>query len=207
MKNLEINNLLNLNETISSDLFNGKIYPWEIFKDLSEYIIKLGKTLDLNRFDKIKDNVWIAKNANVAESAYIMGPAIIDENTEIRHGAFIRENVIIGKECIVGNSTEIKNSILFNNVEVPHFNYVGDSVLGYKSHMGASSILSNLRSDKKNVTIKIKEEKIQTGLQKFGAILGDGTEIGCGAVLNPGTITKRNVLIYPLKSVSGYIDE
>lgn len=207
MKDLEINNLLNLSETISVDLFKGKLYPWEIMKDLNEFIIHLGENLDLNKFDKIKDNVWVAKSANIAPTAYIVGPAIIDEYAEVRHGAFIRENVIIGKECVVGNSTEIKNSILFNEVQVPHFNYVGDSILGYKTHMGASSILSNVRADKNNVTVKINGEKIQTGLKKFGSVLGDETEIGCGAILNPGTITKRKTLIYPLKSVSGYVND
>lgn len=206
MEELEINNLLNLNETIASDLFNEKTYPWEILNDIKGFIIKLGKTLDLNKFNKVGENIWIAKSAKVSQTACVIGPAIIDEEAEIRHGAFIRENVIIGKKCIVGNSTEIKNAILFNETQVPHFNYVGDSILGYKSHMGASSILSNVRSDKNNVTVKINGEKIQTGLEKFGSVLGDETEIGCGSILNPGTLTKRKTIIYPLKSVSGYIE-
>ena len=181
MEELEINNLLNLNETIASDLFNEKTYPWEILNDIKGFIIKLGKTLDLNKFNKVGENIWIAKSAKVSQTACVIGPAIIDEEAEIRHGAFIRENVIIGKKCIVGNSTEIKNAILFNETQVPHFNYVGDSILGYKSHMGASSILSNVRSDKNNVTVKINGEKIQTGLEKFGSVLNrrDGKSDEC----------------------------
>lgn len=205
MKELKTDNLLNLKETIAINIFKDKEYPWEVIPNIKDYILELGKQLDKNIFEKKGEDIWIAKSAKIASTACIQGPAIIDEEAEIRHCAFIRGNAIIGKGAVVGNSTEIKNAIIFNKVQIPHYNYVGDSILGYKAHMGASSILSNVRSDKKNVTIKYNGEKIETGLRKMGSILGDETEIGCGSILNPGTIIKRNKIIYPLTSVSGYV--
>lgn len=206
MQELEVKNLLNLNETIANKIFENVKYPWEAIEKISEFIIELGKTLDKNIYEEKAPNVWIAKSAEIAPTAFIGGPCIIDENAKIRHSAFIRENAIVGKNVVVGNSTELKNVIIFNNSEVPHYNYVGDSILGYKSHMGAGSIISNLKSDKTNVKIKYKEEKIETNLRKFGAILGDNVEVGCSSVLNPGTIIGRKTNIYPLSSVRGFIE-
>ncbi len=202
---LNLKNFLDVNQTIASNLFENTTYPWEVIPKISEYIIKLGESLSKEKFDKKSENIWIAKNAKVDISSHIDGPCIIDENTTIRPFAYIRGNVIVGKDCVVGNSTELKNSIIFNNVQVPHYNCVGDSILGYKSHMGAGSIISNLKSDKTPVTVKINERKIETNLRKFGAILGDNVEVGCGAVLNPGTIIGRKTNIYPLSSVRGYV--
>lgn len=207
MNEIEINNLFDINETIAKELFIGVKYPWEILPKISNYIIELGEQLDKEKFKKIDENIWIAKNAKIAPTASITGPCIIDENAEIRHSAFIRGNAIIGKESVVGNSTELKNVVLFNKVQVPHYNYVGDSILGYKSHMGAGSIIANLKSDKSLVTLKFDGKMIETGLKKFGAILSDNVEIGCGSVLNPGTIIGENTNIYPLSSVRGYIGE
>lgn len=205
MKTYEIANLYNLDETIAKDIFAGCTYPWEVLPKIKDFIITLGESLDLNEYDKIGDNVWIAKSAKVAPTAYIAGPAIIGKETEVRHCAFIRGNAIVGNNCVVGNSTELKNVILFNNVQVPHYNYVGDSILGYKSHMGAGSITSNVKSDKQLVVIKDGNDRIETGLKKVGAMLGDNVEIGCGSVLNPGTIIGRNSNVYPLSSVRGVI--
>ena len=205
MKQLEISSLYDLNETIAAEFLKNYTYPWEALKDIGDYIIALGKTLPKDRYDEIKENVWVAKSANVYPTAWINGPAIIDEEAEVRHCAFIRGKAIVGKGAVVGNSTELKNVILFNKVQVPHYNYVGDSILGYKSHMGAGSITSNVKSDKKLVVIKNKEEKIETGLKKIGAMLGDEVEIGCGSVLNPGTIIGSHTNIYPLSSVRGVI--
>lgn len=205
MEELKTENLLNLEETIAKGIFVESKYPWEIIPNIKDYIIELGKKLDKNIFEEKGENIWIAKSAKVSPTAYINGPVIIDEEAEIRHCAFIRGSAIIGKGAVVGNSTEVKNAIIFNKVQIPHYNYVGDSILGYKAHMGASSILSNVRSDKKNATIKYNGEKIETSLRKMGSILGDETEIGCGAILNPGTIIARKKIIYPLTSVSGYI--
>ena len=169
------------------------------------YIVTLGNSLDPEKFDKKGDSIWIAKSAKVFESAYIAGPCIIDENAEVRHCAFIRGSVIVGKNSVVGNSTEVKNSLIFDNVQVPHYNYVGDSVLGFKSHMGAGSITSNVKSDKTLVKVTVDGERIETGMKKFGAMLGDYVEVGCGSVLNPGTIIGKNTNIYPLSSVRGSI--
>lgn len=205
MKTYEIANLYNLDETIAKDIFAGCTYPWEVLPKIKDFIITLGESLDLNEYDKIGDNVWIAKSAKVAPTAYIAGPAIIGKETEVRHCAFIRGNAIVGNNCVVGNSTELKNVILFNNVQVPHYNYVGDSILGYKSHMGAGSITSNVKSDKQLVVIKDGNDRIETGLKKVGAMLGDNVEIGCGSVLNPGTIIGKNSNVYPLSSVRGVI--
>ena len=205
MQELETRNILNLDETISKNIFDNATYPWEVLTKINDFIIKLGNELDLNKFEKKSENIWIAKSATVYPSAYIKGPAIIGENAEVRHCAFIRGNAIVGKNCVVGNSTELKNVILFNSVQVPHYNYVGDSVLGFKSHMGAGSITSNVKSDKTLVVIKSGEEKIETGLKKMGAILGDCVEVGCGSILNPGSIIGANSNVYPLSSVRGVI--
>lgn len=194
--------------TIASEYLSHFTYPWEALAGIKDYIIELGKTLDPDKFDNPKENVWIAKNANVFDSAYIGAPCIIDENAEVRHCAFIRGSAIVGKNCVVGNSTELKNVILFDNVQVPHFNYVGDSVLGYKSHMGAGSITSNVKSDKTLVCVKSSDgEIIETGLKKFGAMLGDNVEVGCNSVLNPGTVIGKKANIYPTSCVRGFIPE
>jgi len=190
--------------SIANKLIKQYNYPFEVLPHIKEYILELGKTLS-NDYKKINDDVWIHKSANIYKNVEIIGPCIIDENAEIRYNAYIRGSVIIGKNSVVGNSCEIKNSILYDNVQVPHFNYVGDSILGYKSHMGASSIISNLKSDKKNIIIKNNKEKIETCLKKVGAFLGDNVEIGCGSVLNPGTVIMPNTNIYPLISVRGVI--
>ena len=203
MKECEIKNLYNLNETIAKDIFEGCIYPWEVLPKIKDFIITLGESLNKEEYEKIGENIWIAKSAKIAKTAYINGPAIIGKNAEVRHCAFIRGSAIVGENSVVGNSTELKNVILFNNVQVPHYNYVGDSILGYKSHMGAGSITSNVKSDKKLVVVKNKDEKIETGLKKFGAMLGDCVEVGCGSVLNPGTVIGKNTNIYPLSSVRG----
>ena len=197
--------MYNLNETIAKDIFEGVTYPWEVLPKISDFIVKLGETLPADEYDKVGENVWIAKSAKVFESAYIHGSAIIGKDAEVRHCAFIRGNAIVGEGAVVGNSTELKNVILFNKVQVPHYNYVGDSVLGYKAHMGAGSITSNVKSDKKLVVVKAGDEKIETGLKKFGAMLGDEVEVGCGSVLNPGTVIGRNTNVYPLSSVRGVI--
>ena len=207
MKECEIKNLYNLNETIAKDIFEGCIYPWEVLPKIKDFIITLGESLNKEEYEKIGENIWIAKSAKIAKTAYINGPAIIGKNAEVRHCAFIRGSAIVGENSVVGNSTELKNVILFNNVQVPHYNYVGDSILGYKSHMGAGSITSNVKSDKKLVVVKNKNEKIETGLKKFGAMLGDCVEVGCGSVLNPGTVIGKNTNIYPLSSVRGVIKE
>lgn len=205
MNDCKITNLYDLNETIAKDIFNNCTYPWEALPNIKDFIIKLGNTLDLNEYKKIDDNIWIEKSATIAPTAYIHGPAIIGKNTEIRHCAYIRGNAIIGDNCVVGNSTELKNVILFNNVQVPHYNYVGDSILGHHSHMGAGSITSNVKSDKKLIIIKNEKTQIETGLKKIGAMIGDNVEIGCGSILNPGSVIGKNTNIYPLSSVRGVI--
>lgn len=205
MKELTVKEMYTLEETIAKDIFNGITYPWEVLPKIGEFIVKLGETLPADEYDKAGDNIWIAKSAKVFASAYINGPAIIGKNAEVRHCAFIRGNAIVGEGAVVGNSTELKNVILFNKVQVPHYNYVGDSVLGYKSHMGAGSITSNVKSDKKLVVIKTPEGNIETGLKKFGAMLGDEVEVGCGTVPNPGSVVGSHTNIYPLSSVRGYV--
>ena len=207
MDECKICNLYNLEETMAKELLQQAVYPWEVLPKISEFIIYLGKKLDKEKYDEVSENIWIAKTAKVAKTAYINGPAIIGENAEIRHCAFIRGNAIVGEGAVVGNSTELKNVILFNKVQVPHYNYVGDSILGYKSHMGAGSITSNVKSDKKLIVIKNGKEQIETGLKKIGAMLGDEVEVGCGSVLNPGTIIGKNTNIYPLSSVRGVVKE
>lgn len=201
----KIKDLYDLNETIAAKLFDGVEYPWEVLANIGDFIIELGKTLPEDKFDHPQEDIWIAKDVTIAKTATLNGPLIIDEGTEVRPGAFIRGKVIVGKDCVVGNSTELKNVVLFNTVQVPHYNYVGDSILGTHSHMGAGSITSNVKSDKTLVVVKDGEEKIETGLKKFGAMLGDYVEVGCGSVLNPGTIIGRNVNIYPLSSVRGVV--
>ena len=194
-----------LDQTIAKDIFNGVTYPWEVLPKSSSFILELGATLSEDEYEKRGENVWVAKSAKVAPTAFINGPAIIGKDAEVRHCAFIRGNAIVGEGAVVGNSTELKNVILFNKVQVPHYNYVGDSVLGYKSHMGAGSITSNVKSDKKLVVVKAGEEKIETGMKKFGAMLGDEVEVGCGSVLNPGTVVGNHSNIYPLSSVRGFV--
>ncbi len=205
LKDTEVSALYTLEETIAKDIFEGVTYPWEILKKISDFIVALGNTLPEEIFEKKGDNVWIARNAKVYPSACINGPAIIDEEAEIRHCAFIRGNAIVGKGAVVGNSTELKNVILFNKVQVPHYNYVGDSILGYKAHMGAGSITSNVKSDKTLVVVKAGDERFETGLKKFGAMLGDNVEVGCNSVLNPGTVIGRETNVYPTSMVRGFI--
>lgn len=205
IKDFTIENLLDLNETIAKELFEGKTYPWEVLPGIGEFIIKLGRTLSPEEYDYLEGDIWIAKSAKVASTASIAGPTIIGKDAEVRHCAFIRGKVIVGDGAVVGNSTELKNSVLFNKVQVPHYNYVGDSILGFKSHMGAGSICSNVKSDKKLVIVKDGEEKVETGIKKFGAMLGDYVEVGCGSVLNPGTVIGRNTNIYPLSPVRGCV--
>ena len=194
-----------LDQTIAKDIFNGVTYPWEVLPKISNFILELGATLSEDEYEKRGEIVWVAKSAKAAPTAFINGPAIIGKDAEVRHCAFIRGNAIVGEGAVVGNSTELKNVILFNKVQVPHYNYVGDSVLGYKSHMGAGSITSNVKSDKKLVVVKAGEEKIETGMKKFGAMLGDEVEVGCGSVLNPGTVVGNHSNIYPLSSVRGFV--
>lgn len=205
MENAKISQLYDLKETIAAKLFEGVTYPWEVLPKISDFICALGETLDPEIFEKRGENIWVAKNATVALTACLNGPLIIDENAEIRHCAFIRGNAIVGKGAVVGNSTELKNVVLFNGVQVPHYNYVGDSVLGHKSHMGAGSITSNVKSDKTLVVVKDAGEQIETGLKKFGAMLGDFVEVGCGSVLNPGTVIGSHTNVYPLSSVRGVV--
>lgn len=205
MEECKIKNLYNLEETIAKNLLEEATYPWEVLSKIEEYILKIGEELRKEDYNKVGENVWIAKSAKVAPTAYINGPAIIGENAEVRHCAFIRGNAIVGNNAVVGNSTELKNVILFNNVQVPHYNYVGDSILGYKAHMGAGSITSNVKSDKKLVVIKNGDEMIETGRKKVGAMIGDNVEVGCGSVLNPGTVIGRDSNIYPLSSVRGVV--
>lgn len=207
MENCKIENLYNLDETIASKLLESVAYPWEALPKINDFILELGNELDSEKYDKIGENVWIAKSAKVAPTAYIQGPAIIGEEAEVRHCAFIRGKAIVGNGAVVGNSTELKNVILFNKVQVPHYNYVGDSILGYKSHMGAGSITSNVKSDKKLVVVKKGKEQIETGLKKFGAMIGDKVEVGCGSILNPGSVIGKNTNIYPLSSVRGVVPE
>lgn len=207
MEQLKVINLYNLQETIAAELLESVTYPWEALCKISEFILKIGPTLDPDVYEKRGEDIWVAKSANVFDSAYLHGPLIIDENAEVRQCAFIRGSAIVGKNAVVGNSTELKNSILFNCVQTPHYNYIGDSILGYKSHTGAGVITSNLKSDKSLVTVAINGEKIETGVKKFGAMLGDNVEVGCNSVLNPGTVVGRNTNIYPLSPVRGYVPE
>ncbi|NBI90464.1 UDP-N-acetylglucosamine pyrophosphorylase [Lachnospiraceae bacterium] len=205
MEQWKISQMYALEETIAAAIFEGVEYPWEVLAKIKDFIVELGNSLPKDKYEKRGENIWVAKSAHVFPSAYIGGPAIIDEDAEIRHCAFIRGSAIVGKGAVVGNSTELKNVILFNKVQVPHYNYVGDSILGYKAHMGAGSITSNVKSDKTLVTVKSAEECMETGLKKFGAMLGDGVEVGCNSVLNPGTVIGKYASVYPTSSVRGYV--
>lgn len=205
MEQLTVKELYNLEETIAKDIFEGVTYPWEVLPKIGAFIVELGNTLPEDEYEKVWENVWVAKSAKVAPTAFINGPAIIGKDADVRHCAFIRGNAIVGEGAVVGNSTELKNVILFNKVQVPHYNYVGDSILGYKAHMGAGSITSNVKSDKTLTTVKTPEGPIETGLKKFGAMLGDEVEVGCGSVLNPGTVIGKHTNIYPLSMVREFV--
>ena len=206
---ITISALYDLNETIAADIFKDCTYPWEVLAKIGDFIKELGKTLPEDEYEQRAEDVWVAKSATVYPTAYINGPCIIGKEAEVRHCAFIRGKAIVGEGAVVGNSTELKNVILFNKVQVPHYNYVGDSILGYKSHMGAGSITSNVKSDKTLVVVKdrFNHEEIETGLKKMGAMLGDYVEVGCNSVLNPGTVIGRNSNIYPLSRVRGVVPE
>lgn len=197
--------LYDLSHTLAAPLLEKTEYPWEALDGIHDFIMKLGKTLSLEEYDHPEENIWIAKDVKVAPTASITGPCIIGPGTEIRPSAFIRGNALVGAGCVVGNSTELKNVIIFDSVQVPHFNYVGDSILGYKSHMGAGSITSNVKSDKTLVIVKDAEQQMETGRKKFGAMLGDFVEVGCNSVLNPGTVIGRHTNVYPLSCVRGVI--
>ena len=204
---LNYQHFLDISKTIAVEAFKNIFYAWEVLPIIKNFIITLGRSLPKDKFEQVGSDIWIAKNSVIDKFAHIDGPTIIDENTQIRHCAFIRGSVIVGKNSVVGNSTELKNCILFDNVQVPHFNYVGDSVLGYKSHLGAGAIISNVKSDKTNVIVKCENKKIETGLRKFGAIIGNHVEIGCNSVLNPGTIIGQNSSVYPTSMIRGVIKE
>lgn len=200
-----IKDLFDLDKTIARELFEGKTYPWEVLDEIKPFILKLGESLDPAEYDQPYEGVWVAKDAKVFPSAYLGAPCIIDHGAEVRHCAFIRGSAIVGKNAVVGNSVELKNVVLFDNVQTPHYNYVGDSVLGYKAHMGAGAITSNVKSDKKLVVVKNGDERMETGLKKFGAMIGDQVEVGCNSVLNPGTVIGRESHIYPLSNVRGQV--
>jgi len=202
---ITIQELFDLKESIASEIFEGVTYPWEVLPGIGDFILTLGEKLDLERFEKRGEDIWIAKSAKVAPTACLNGPLIVDEDAEIRHCAFVRGNAIVGKAAVVGNSTELKNVILFNQVQVPHFNYVGDSILGFKAHMGAGAVTSNVKSDQTHVVVKGKDFCVETGLEKMGAMLGDHVEVGCNSVLNPGTVVGRNTNIYPTSCVRGVL--
>jgi NDP-sugar pyrophosphorylase family protein len=208
MEALKIKNIFeDLDQTIAKELFEQAEYPWEVLSQIESFILKVGPTLPKEEYDQVKEDVWVAKSAKVAPTAHLGGPLIIGPDTEVRHCAFIRGKALVGAGCVVGNSTELKNVILFNSVQVPHYNYVGDSILGYKSHMGAGSITSNVKSDKTLVTIQAEGEKIETGLKKMGAVLGDFVEVGCNSVLNPGTVIGHHSNVYPLSMVRGFVKD
>ena len=198
--------IFDLSHTAAADIFSQVSYPWEALPLIKEFIIEYGSGLSTEEYDHPAEDVWIHKSANVYSSAYIKGPCIIGAGTEVRHCAFIRGSAFIGENCLVGNSTELKNVILFDKVQIPHYNYVGDSILGYGSHMGAGSITSNVKSDKKNVKVHFEDGDVETGLKKFGAVLGDHVEIGCGSILNPGSVIGSNSTVYPLSSVREAVD-
>ncbi len=205
MENIKISELFDLSHTIAADYLKSFVYPWEALKGIGELIISLGKKLSPDEYDNPAENVWVHKTAKVFPSAYLGAPCIIGANTEVRHCAFIRGSALVGENCVIGNSVELKNVIIFDNVQTPHYNYVGDSILGYKSHMGAGSITSNVKSDKTNVVIKSADEELETGIKKIGAMLGDNVEVGCNSVLNPGTIVGRGSNIYPTSCVRGVV--
>ena len=205
MENIKITELFDLTKTMASDYLDFFTYPFEALKGISELIVRLGESLDSSIYEKRGEDVWVAKSAKVAPTAFLGGPCIIGEHTEVRHCAFIRGSALVGNGCVVGNSVELKNVIIFDDVQVPHYNYVGDSILGYHSHMGAGSITSNVKADKTNVVIKSETDSIATGLKKVGAFLGDYAEIGCNSVLNPGTVIGRHSNVYPLSMVRGVV--
>ena len=204
---MEILQLFDLNRTEAAGLFRKYQYPWEVLPYIKSFILELGSMLPDDEYEKRGDNVWIHKTANVFPSAYLGKNIIIGKNAEVRHCAFLRENILVGADSVVGNSTELKNVILFEHVEVPHYNYVGDSILGYRAHMGAGSITSNVKSDRMLVKVHAEDGDLETGLKKFGAMIGDRVEVGCGSVLNPGTVIGRNSNVYPLSSVRGTVCE
>ena len=203
----EIRDLLDLSHTLAAPLFEGKRYPWEILSGLSDFIRALGKTLPTEEYNEIAPEVWVHKSAKIAPTALIGAPAVIGAGTEVRHCAFIRGSALVGEGCVVGNSTEVKNAVIFDGVQIPHYNYVGDSILGFRSHMGAGVVASNFRSDKGNVNVHDGDETIATGLRKLGAILGDGVDVGCNSVLCPGSVVGRDCIVYPLSRVRGYLPE
>jgi len=203
----KIADLYDLDHTLAADYLRQFTYPWEALKGIKDFILTLGPTLDKEEYEEISSNVWVHKTAKVFPTAYLGEPCIIGPGTEVRHGAFIRSSALVGADCVVGNSVELKNVILFDHVQTPHYNYVGDSILGYYSHMGAGSITSNVKSDKKLVVVRSGEEKMETGIKKFGAMLGDHVEVGCNAVLNPGTMIGRNSRVYPTSCVRGVVPE
>ena len=203
---LQINDLYDLTHTLAGDYLSGFAYPWQALKGIQELILTIGPGLG-DDYAETAPSVWVHKTAVIAPTAYLGAPCIIGANTEVRHCAFIRGSALVGENCVVGNSVELKNVILFDNVQVPHFNYVGDSILGYKAHMGAGSVTSNVKSDQTPVVVKNGEEKIETGLKKFGAMLGDHVEVGCNSVLNPGTVVGRCSNIYPTSCVRGVVPE
>lgn len=203
----KIEELLDLTHTLAAPLFEGKRYPWEILTPLKDFIRELGASLSREEYDEIAPEVWVHKSAKIAPSALIAGPTVIGAGTEVRHCAFIRGSALVGEGCVIGNSTEVKNAVIFDNVQVPHYNYVGDTILGFRAHMGAGVVASNFRSDKGNVSVRDGDEKIGTGLRKLGAILGDGVDVGCNSVLCPGSVVGRDVIIYPLSRVRGFIPE
>ena len=204
---LQTNDLFDLTHTLAAPLLSGTVYPWEALGSIREFILRLGPTLSPEEYDHPAETVWIAKSAKIAPTASITGPCIIGPDTEVRQCAFIRGSALVGAGCVVGNSTELKNVILFDSVQVPHYNYVGDSILGHKAHMGAGSITSNVKSDKTLVTVRDGAEELPTGLKKLGALLGDRVEVGCNSVLNPGTVLGRGASVYPLSSVRGTVPE
>lgn len=204
---MRIKEMFNLKETIAAEIFTGCEFPWEILPKIKDFILTLGNALSPEEYEHHSDGIWIARSATVFPSAHIDGPCIIGNHAQVRHCAFIRGSAIVGEHAVVGNSTELKNVLLFNGVQVPHYNYVGDSVLGYKAHMGAGAITSNVKSDRSPVTVRCGNERIETGMKKFGAILADHVEVGCNAVLNPGTVIGKNSVIYPLSSVRGFVPE
>ncbi len=204
-EDLTIENLLDLSKTIAAKIFDGLTYPWEALPKISEFIMQIGPTLSPDEYEQRGENIWVAKSAKIAPTAYLSGPLIIAPNAEVRHCAFIRGSAVVGAGSVIGNSTELKNSIIFQNAQVPHYNYIGDSILGYKAHLGAGAITSNLKSDKSMVTIPVPEGRIDTELKKFGAIVGDHVEVGCNSVLNPGTVIGRGSTVYPLSMVRGIV--
>jgi len=204
---MKLENLIDISKTISRELFEGVIYPWEVLPKIKAYIIELGNSLDKEHYKEIDKSIWIGNNVKIDKLSTIIAPCIIDDDTEVRPGAYLRGNVIIGKNCVIGNSVEIKNSIIFDCSQIPHYNYVGDSILGYHSHLGAGVILSNLKNDKSNIVIKNNGELIETGLRKMGAIIGDYVDVGCNSVVFPGSVIGKYTSIYPLVRVRGVIDE